>query len=606
MAKSPEAAEQFIYVGWVDRRTDPWPNHEGIQAGGAAKLDGRDVEFLDMGHPAWPGMPFVRGIKPPVVVDGKMGRYSWPGIPLADGSGRLYVGPTLSALCHENSHCNLRKVDKALLFYQKGLPGSPQPLLQRLLEQIQKARSRDEPHWAKPILWAELEGIEDPTDYGVILAAIKKWMKREDPFDLRARRRPGTRIIVNLSPGTPAMTTCWLPLWWDGTLGTPRTTVEFVQGDGGLNARDVPDDPTYDPVRVVSMDVFAQVKSDAGVGSPPRATPEGALAAAAVESPAGIGVAAEELPGRPYDALRQKIDQAAWLGMTIILVGDRGTGKTFLAEYYHRRRQEYRRLRGESADSPPGLQLERRPLSAKSRTRGMFFPGESPANPERPVTVTLSEYADLNKLRFNLFGWARGAFTGVGAEQAYDGLLGEAHGGTLFLDEFHHLDKGLQPLLLGPLNTSGLNVRRYTPETAAYVIVSIFDLVLATNDRQWRDRIIPDLQDRVERVVLQVPSFRDFQRDSPQTIWSFWTYTMEQRCRACRIQYTQAGEWGQCRQLLEELFQSNPLKGNWRDLQRLSDYILMNLVDTRGGRPTDLCWSTGGLRDAIAEAFGTS
>jgi transcriptional regulator with AAA-type ATPase domain len=215
--------------------------------------------------------------------------------------------------------------------------------------------------------------------------------------------------------------------------------------------------------------------------------------------------------------------------------------------------------------------------------------------------VTLSEYADLDTLRDTLFGWAKGSWTG--AEEAYDGLLGEAHRGTLFLDEIHHLDRKLQPLLLGPLNTDSLNSRRYKPKMATYEIISDFDLVVATNDPLWCDKMIPDLQERFERIVLQVPSFRSFQQQSPQTIWQFWNHSLRRRCQSCRIAFSEEGEWTACSQKLLELFRTNPLTGNWRDLQRLADNVLLHLSAAREGRPTGLLWSLAGMERAVQRTF---
>jgi transcriptional regulator with AAA-type ATPase domain len=218
------------------------------------------------------------------------------------------------------------------------------------------------------------------------------------------------------------------------------------------------------------------------------------------------------------------------------------------------------------------------------------------------VKITLAEFADLDTLRDTLFGWAKGSWTG--AEEAYDGLLGEAHHGTLFLDEIHHLDRKLQPLLLGPLNTDSLGSRRYKPKMATYDVISDFDLVVATNDPAWRDRMIPDLQERFERIVIEVPSFRSFQKDATQTIWQFWEFTLRRRCERCGLEYTQEGDWKECSQRLLELFASQPLHGNWRDLQRLADNTLLYLTDARDGRPTALTWNLLLLEDAIRRTFG--
>jgi transcriptional regulator with AAA-type ATPase domain len=269
----------------------------------------------------------------------------------------------------------------------------------------------------------------------------------------------------------------------------------------------------------------------------------------------------------------------------VLLCGERGTGKTFLARYYHERRQE-RRPR-----PPAGL----KPRPEKKVPPGVWLPLQAGKN--SLVTVTLSEFADLETLRDTLFGWAERSWNL--AEEPYDGLLGEAHGGTLFLDEIHHLDRSLQASLLGPLNN-----RRYRPKMATYELASSFDLVVATNDPGWRSKLADDFRDRIERIVLEVPAFRTFQRQNPDALWSFWDCTLRQRCGDSGITFTEQGEWPECRDELQGLFRRHPLRGNWRDLQRLADNLLLALTADRDGQVPELHWSRRQLELAIEDTFG--
>jgi transcriptional regulator with AAA-type ATPase domain len=307
-----------------------------------------------------------------------------------------------------------------------------------------------------------------------------------------------------------------------------------------------------------------------------------------------MAVRLEELPGPPFDALRQKIDQAALLGLPILLQGERGTGKTFLAQYYQDRRQEFRRQFGLLGGSD-GQAAAKPPSGKKQGKGGVWFPRQTEDN--RLVTVTLSEFADLENLRDTLFGWAARSWTGA-SEEDYDGLLGEAHGRTLFLDEIHHLDRALQAALLGPLNNG-----RYRPKMATYEILSRFDLVVATNDPQWRAALADDFRDRIERIVLEVPAFRSFQRIGEPVLWRFWECTIQNRCRECGIEFTQQGEWPECCEQLRGVFRRHPLPGNWRDLQRLADNILLTLAAARDGRRPTLTWRKHLLEHAIDETF---
>jgi transcriptional regulator with AAA-type ATPase domain len=261
-----------------------------------------------------------------------------------------------------------------------------------------------------------------------------------------------------------------------------------------------------------------------------------------------------------------------------------------LARYYHERRQAYRRQRQEKRREPPA-----KPAKDSAKKTGERFPEK--VSDHQFVTVTLSEYSDLETLRDTLFGWAAGSWTG--AVEAYDGLLGEAHGGTVFLDEIHHLDRSLQASLLGPLNS-----RRYRPKMATYEIITEFDLVVATNDPQWRTKMADDFRDRLERIVLEVPSFRSFQRSGADIIRRFWEFTLERRCAECGLEYNPEGtDWKECQEQLMSLFRRHPLSGNWRDLQRLADNVLLHLTASRDGRPTTVRWDREQLEHAIAATF---
>jgi transcriptional regulator with AAA-type ATPase domain len=171
-----------------------------------------------------------------------------------------------------------------------------------------------------------------------------------------------------------------------------------------------------------------------------------------------------------------------------------------------------------------------------------------------------------------------------------------AHHGTLFLDEIRHLQGALQASLLGVLNN-----HRYRPKMADYEVQSLFDLVVATNDPQWRDRLADDFRDRIERIVLEVPPFRVLQRADLADLWCFWECTLRRRCRECGVDYTEPTP--ECRAELEGVFRHQPLAGNWRDLMRLADQVLLLLTAARGGRATPLTWNRELLEQAVFRTF---
>jgi hypothetical protein len=547
-----DAGARRFYVSWVDRRKDPWPKWaeraEGLPDGRTRK--GRSVVHRAADDPEWPGVPEILDGSPP----------------------RPYLGPILTTLFHPRSPCNLKGVQHVYLLYEKDLAErSPHEKLHHVVEQIGTARGLAD--WPGRVHLVPIAGITDHTDHKQILDAVRGWIDGADPFNFR--RKPGRekpQIVINLTSGTPTKHASWLMLYWEGALGgnALNAFVQFVQGD----------ESRREPLRDVPIDVLSQY-----VGRP-----------AVTARPAPVAeewVKLEDLRSQPYQELRQTIEQAALLGIPLVLVGERGTGKTALARYYHERRQAYRPA--ETRNAKRGA----RPAPRSPNSLTPRVPSNAPADTAAGnfVAVTLSEYAGLNELRDHLFGWARGSWTG--AEGEYHGLLGMAHRGTLFLDEIHHLDPALQASLLGVLNN-----HRYRPKMADYEVQSEFDLVVATNDPQWRERLSDDFRDRIERVVLEVPSFRVLQRHDLADVWSFWDFTLKRRCRECGVEHTEVTE--ECRRQLEGVFRHQPLTGNWRDLMRLADQVLLLLTAARGGRPTPLTWNRDHLEQAVFRTFHSS
>jgi hypothetical protein len=567
MGRPKKPARPLVYyVGWIDKRTDPWPNWEAVAPGRPGPLlDGQPLEFLPPDHPDWPGMPFVRRADPPEVVDagGRMGRYTWPGVRLADGSGRVYLGPTVSALLHPGSRARLDDLDAAFLLFQPDDPRSPQEKLDEVVRRVAAGRriAAD-----GKVRFVPVAGLTDPTDYEKIIEAVGAWLRR-DPFRLQSaavKKGQGVRVVVNLSTGTTAMSTAWVLLWQGGLLGSPaRVEFDFVQGDGGLDPRG----PGDDPLRAVPVARLAS----------PDAAPARATADPDPPDPGAEPIDPSDLPSDPaYEHLRQRIDLAVMLGMAVLLEGERGTGKTHLALYAHERRMHYLNLAREcrGGAGPP------EPTRARPPDRTRFPRDEQGAEPRgRFLHLPLSRYAEgrAEELRYEMFGWRKGAFNG--ADRDFDGLIGQAHRGTLFLDEIHHLPREVQPQLLDTFNLEGHEGRRYIPNGTDQPVFSDFYLVLATNVPDWRDRFEPDLADRLEQVVLRVPSLAEIRSHHPRFVWQIWDRTFRQYCRRRDIAYDdRQAEWDGCRQALEEFLHTHPLPGNWRDLQRLAQQLLFELL----------------------------
>jgi hypothetical protein len=534
-----EANFRKFYLSWVDRRKDPWPRWLELESQTTRK--GLKISTRPMDDPQWPGVPEVICSAP------------WQ-----------YLGPTLTALFHPQSpYYNFNNLQRVYLLYEPELgQHSPHDKLQEAVERICAARKIAD--LAKRVHWVPIAGITEHTDHKQIIQQLEAWVHGpEDPLNLR--RKAPSSIVINLSPATPTKHASWLMLYWKGALGhSPGTFVKFIQ----QRTAEYTDENQRLPILDVPIDMLSRfIGKDTG---------------ATVEPKADDWVRLEDLRSEPYAKLRQTLEQTALLGIPIVLYGERGTGKTFLARYYHERRQFYRRQYGAPAPA--------------ARSAPVRFPSNAPdvKGDGNFVPVTLSEFVDLHELRDNLFGWAEGSWTG--AKDEYHGLLGLAHRGTLFLDEIHHLDRTLQASLLGVLNNC-----RYRPKMAPYEVESHFDLVLATNDADWRSTLADDFRDRIERVVLEVPSFRSLQRYDLGDIWQFWEFTLKRRCAETGIECTSIPE--DCKTHLAGAFRHQPLLGNWRDLMRLADQVLLLLTAARGGRPTALTWNKDHLDKAIFQTF---
>jgi DNA-binding NtrC family response regulator len=117
-----------------------------------------------------------------------------------------------------------------------------------------------------------------------------------------------------------------------------------------------------------------------------------------------------------------------------------------------------------------------------------------------------------------LFGHARGAFTGANTERA--GIFEAARGGTVFLDEVGELQLDLQPSLLRLLESR--QVRRVGENRARDIDVRV---IAATNrsllDEARAGRFREDLYFRLAIIRLLIPPLRDRPEDLPALIELF-------------------------------------------------------------------------------------
>jgi len=175
---------------------------------------------------------------------------------------------------------------------------------------------------------------------------------------------------------------------------------------------------------------------------------------------------------RPMRALYEQIEVAGRTDAPVLIVGETGSGKELVARAIHQQ---------------------------SARSRGPFVPVNAGALPE---TLLESE----------LFGHARGSFTGATAER--DGKLVMASGGTLFLDEIESISLRAQVQLLRVLDDGILEpLGSDRPRR-----VDIRLLASSHQDLQaevGRGTIREDFYHRIVVLMIVVPALRERGEDIP-------------------------------------------------------------------------------------------
>jgi DNA-binding NtrC family response regulator len=238
---------------------------------------------------------------------------------------------------------------------------------------------------------------------------------------------------------------------------------------------------------------------------------------------------------QPMRRLFALLAKAAPTEATILLQGETGTGKEAIAEAVHR---------------------------MSRRNKGPFVVVDCGSIPHELIAS-------------ELFGHAKGSFTGAGADK--QGLIEAATHGTLFLDEIGELALDLQPQLLRVLDRR--QVRRVGETQSVDVDIRVIaathrDLRAMVKAGQFRE----DLYYRLAVVATHVPPLRDRKADIP----ALATWFADKMGR---------GGFAQSPSLLDQL-ERHDWPGNVRELRNvveralsLGDTQLHDLNDAGGARP---------------------
>ncbi|UKE85688.1 sigma-54 interaction domain-containing protein [Pectobacterium colocasium] len=215
-------------------------------------------------------------------------------------------------------------------------------------------------------------------------------------------------------------------------------------------------------------------------------------------------------------ALQQKIGQAAEHTLSVLILGETGTGKDVVARLLH-----------------------------QCSVRG-----------DRPfVAINCAAIPD-NLIESELFGYQKGTFSDALSDKV--GLVAQANGGTLFLDEVGDMPLAMQAKLLRVLET-----RCFRPLGAVQEVHSGFRLIAATH-HSLKKRIADgafrqDLYHRLCQCVLHVAPLRERAEDIPLLCRYFIAQCCEREQKA-----SVALEPSFLRQLMQYAF-----PGNVRELRNL-------------------------------------
>ena len=225
---------------------------------------------------------------------------------------------------------------------------------------------------------------------------------------------------------------------------------------------------------------------------------------------------------RQMREIEQLIARVAPTSANVLLTGESGVGKEVFAEQLHRRSAQA---------GAPMVKLNC---------------GAFPAN----------------MIEAELFGYAKGAFTG--AVTAFPGMLAEANGGTLFLDEITEMPVELQTRILRVLQE-----REYRPLGTTKNLSVVFRLIAATNRPPARavqeGRLRQDLYFRLKTFEIEIPPLRERREDLAKLADTFLRRFASQLGKPPPHLHPET----------LELLRAYPWPGNVRELQNAIEHALV-------------------------------
>ena len=380
---------------------------------------------------------------------------------------------------------------------------------------------------AKPKIAAGIEfktlilPIADPTAHLEIYEAV-----RETVLPKIVNYQP---LHINISPGTPAMHIVWFILHAGGAF--PNNTILW-SSQKDFETKTTRIERVDFPINTYLAEIRVQASQQ----------PELALYDAESRAPAR------------QKSLLQLSRYARLSGAPLLILGERGIGKTRLVETHVTRLKQRKKL----------------------------------------ITVPCGTL-DSELAESELFGHLKGSFTG--ATQKREGLLKEANGGILFLDEVQDLPKPLQRKLVRVFQDRKHCFRSVGSDKEQETDIEV---VCASNRRldELRETLDADLFDRLSHLIVEMPPLRDCREDLEMDWQRVWQELRIDESLPVLPPYNKA---------LKQLFQTYPLPGNLRDLQRLAFLTMAWWREIQGDKALDTAleeWQKSQIISPSTEKFG--
>ena len=433
------------------------------------------------------------------------------------------AAPLLDALRHPKSLL-MGRVKLVILCYRDGPEGNSQSAREKEALRTTVDQLRRDLHPVCPTIRTRPWKTDaSPTDHAAIRPFAEKVLK-----DAR-KQDPDAPVFIHVSSGTPAMHAVWLVLASTGVIDEP---VHLLQGIGGKDRK-----AADTPIRRVDFPLDTWLRRyRAQRPSNTSAEDDGHLwDPREAQSPA-------------LQKAMKQLDRFAPLRVPVLILGERGTGKTTIA----------------------GQLRARSPYQGNGNDWPVVVCGQFRVNPQLA--------------RSELFGHKKGAFTGAVADRK--GLLERSNGDTVFFDEIGDIDRETQRLLVAAIEGRGFT--RLGDDKLRH---SRFRLVCATNRsiEELRAKALDmDFFDRLAMFTLRVPPLRDCGADLP----AIWRSVLTRCCGEAEVEPNGWRELNDNEALLDAL-KAHRLPGNLRDLQRVACHALAALE------------ADGGVTDAATEGISS-